>query len=109
MTDHLRNIALTVDEPDQGVFHWVLIESTEDASVYGELAASEESFPSYDRALQAGVEALKKYSADLQQGPRAAGEDEDASPVNEPRKNLAVPMMNAGFSDLPDEYATGDD
>ena len=40
MTDHLRSIAVTVDEPDPGVFHWVLMESTEDASVYEELEAS---------------------------------------------------------------------
>lgn len=92
MTDHLRNIALSVDEPDPGVFHWVLMESTEDATVFGELDASEESFPSYQLALRAGVAALERLTQDLQTGPRAPGEGEDASPVSErPRKSLAVP------------------
>lgn len=107
MTDHLRNIAVTVDEPDPGVFHWVLIESTEDATVYGELQASEESYDSFAVALHAGVTALERLAEDLKAGPRATGEDEDASPVNEHRgKSQAVPMENAGFSDLPNDAET---
>lgn len=107
MTDHLRNIALTVDEPDPGVFYWVLMESTEDASVFGELQASEESFDSYTTALRAGVTALERFAKDSRAGPRASGENEDAAPVNQAQgKGTAVPMANCGFSDLPDDNAT---
>ena len=31
---HLRHIAVWVDEPDPGHFHWVIHESTEDGSVW---------------------------------------------------------------------------
>ena len=110
MTDHLRNIALSVGEPDPGVFHWVLRESTEDATVFGELEEAVESFPSYQLALRAGVAALERLAQDLKTGPRAPGEDEDASPVSErARKSLAVPMENCGFSALPDEGAIDGD
>jgi len=82
MTDHLRNIAVTVDEPDPGVFHWVLIESTEDASIYNELEASEGSYDSWTHALRQGVERLMALAAATpMQGPRASGESEDADPV----------------------------
>lgn len=91
MTDHLRNIALTVDEQDPGVFFWVLVESTEDATVFGELEASEESYPSWTLALRAGVAALERLAADLQSGPRAQGEDENAAPVKEARSISALP------------------
>ncbi|PNG49202.1 MULTISPECIES: hypothetical protein [unclassified Variovorax] len=82
MTDHLRSIAVTVDEPDPGVFHWVLIESTEDASVYQELEASEGSYDSWTHALRQGTERLMALAKESPMaGPRASGEDEDADPV----------------------------
>jgi hypothetical protein len=82
MTDHLRNISLSVDEADPGVFHWVLMESTEDATIFADLSASEESFPTYTAALRAGVGALESLAKDPDRGPRAPGESEDASPVS---------------------------
>ena len=85
MTDHLRSIAVTVDEPDPGVFHWVLIESTEDASVYLELEASEGSYDSWTHALPQGTERLLALGRNSPvKGPRANGEDEDADPVGGP-------------------------
>jgi len=82
MTDRLRSIAVTVDEPDPGVFHWVLMESTEDASVYQELEASEGSYDSWTHALRLGTERLMAIgAASPVKGPRADGEDEDADPV----------------------------
>lgn len=85
MTDHLRSIAVTVDEPDPGVFHWVLIESTEDASVYQELEASEGSYDSWTHALRQGTERLMALAKDSpMKGPRGRGEDEDADPVGGP-------------------------
>ena len=81
MTDHLRRIALTVVESDPGAFHWVLIESTEDATVFEDLRASEKSFDTYWDALKAGFESMQAYAQDLQVGPRTSGEDENADPV----------------------------
>jgi hypothetical protein len=84
MTDHLRSIAVTVDEPDPGVFHWVLIESTEDASVYQELEASEGSYDSWTHALRQGTERLIMMALGKDsplKGPHGRGEDEDADPV----------------------------
>lgn len=80
MTDHLRRISLSVDEPDPGRFHWVLMESTEDVSIWAELQASEESYSSYEEALYKGLSALQRLGPGST-GPRAQGEDENASPV----------------------------
>jgi hypothetical protein len=78
---HLRHVSIFIDEPEAGHFHWVLHESTEDASVWVDLEASMESFPSWSDAFDAGCVALYKLAPDERVGPRAAGEDEDASPV----------------------------
>lgn len=79
--DHLRRLSVFIDEPDPGVFHWVIIESTEDASVWEDVEASMESFPTWQKAWAAGVQALMAYVADPSVGPRAQGEDESADPV----------------------------
>jgi len=78
---HLRHISVFVDEPDPGHFHWVLHESTEDATVWTEIESSEESYPMWLDAFDAGNVALLKLVADERIGPRAPGEDEDAAPV----------------------------
>ena len=78
---HLRHISVFVDEPDPGYYHWVLHQSTEDASVWTELEASAESFPSWIAAFDAGNVALLQLVADQLIGPQAPGEDEDAAPV----------------------------
>ncbi|MDM0068375.1 hypothetical protein [Variovorax sp. J31P207] len=80
---HLRHISVFVDEPDPGHFHWVLHESTEDATVWTEVEASEESFASWTDAFEAGTVALYQLVDDERIGPRAPGEDEDedAAPV----------------------------
>lgn len=67
--NHLRQIALTVDEPDPGEFVWLLIESKEDAREYGELAAAPEPFDSYMAALQAGFKELERL-VNGRNGPR---------------------------------------
>lgn len=81
MANHIRHLAVYIDEPDPGCFHWVLIESTEDASVWLDLEASEESYDLWLDAFTAGNKALLKHVPDERIGPRAPGEDEDASPV----------------------------
>lgn len=97
MTDYLRSIALSVDEPDPGVYHWVLMESTEDAAIFGPLSASEESFSTWSDALHAGVAALELLAQDEKMGPRAE------------LNGRAIPMANCGFSALPDEGAIDGD
>ncbi|MDM0024061.1 hypothetical protein [Variovorax saccharolyticus] len=78
---HLRHISVFVDEPDPGHYHWVLHESTEDASVWIDIAESEQSFTSWTEAFEAGTVALYRLVPDEVLGPRAAGEDEGADPV----------------------------
>ena len=78
---HLRHITVFVDEPDPGHFHWVLHESTEDASVWVDIESSVASFPSWMEAFNAGCEELFKLVPDERTGPRVSGEDEDANPV----------------------------
>ncbi|AMM23152.1 hypothetical protein [Variovorax sp. PAMC 28711] len=79
--DHLRRLTVFVDEPDPGVFHWVIIESKEDATVWEDVEASMGSFTSWADAWAAGVKALHGHVADPAVGPRAEGEDENADPV----------------------------
>ena len=57
---HLRQIALTVDEQDPGRYYWVLIESKDDARIYGELKASQEAFGTYMEAFEAGAQELRR-------------------------------------------------
>lgn len=78
---HARRISVHVDEPDPQVYHWVLMESTQDASVWVDLEASEESYPTWLAALNAGTDALLKLVPNKDRGPLVEGEDENASPV----------------------------
>ncbi|PLC06423.1 hypothetical protein CY658_05155 [Variovorax sp. RO1] len=57
---HLRQIALTVDEQDPGRYYWVMIESKDDARIYGELKASQEAFGTYMEAFEAGAQELRR-------------------------------------------------
>ena len=78
---HLRHITVFVDEPDPGNFHWVLHESSEDASVWVDVDSSVLSFPTWMEAFDAGSVELFKLVPDERSGPRALGEDEDVNPV----------------------------
>ena len=78
---HLRHITVFVDEPDPGHFHWVLHQSTEDASVWIDFESSVDSFPSWMEAFDAGCVELFKLVPDERSGPRLTGEDENADPV----------------------------
>lgn len=80
-TQHLRRIAIFVDEPDPGQFYWVMHESTEDATVWLDFQSSEASFPSWLAAYEAGNKELLRMVEDKKTGPLAAGEDENTSPV----------------------------
>jgi hypothetical protein len=95
MTGRLRSISVTVEEPAPGAFHWVLLESTDDAGVWTLLESSDRSFKKYRKAMAAGLLALQGLIDDLDVGPRQAGEHEDAAPAG---KGAARPF---GFGDLP--------
>jgi hypothetical protein len=79
---HLRQITVWVDEPEPGHlhFHWVLHESTEDASVWVDLVSSEQPYETWSAAFEDGCVELFKLAPDDRIGPRMPGEDEDAAP-----------------------------
>lgn len=81
MTNHLRRLTVFVDEPDPGTFYWVLIESTDDAAVWSDVKASDESFDTWIQAWHEGSSQLMKLVKNQDIGPRASGEDENADPV----------------------------
>lgn len=69
----LRNIALTVQELEQGEFYWVLLEATdylmEEALPYLPIEAALDPQSTYANALVAGVAAIRKMFG--KEGPRA--------------------------------------
>ena len=65
----LRSVGVFVDEPDPGCFYWVIHESTEDATIWLDIAASDESFTSWLAAHESGNKALLKLVADKKTGP----------------------------------------
>ncbi len=75
--NRLRSLAVTVDEPDPGCFCWSVMEAPADSSSFAVLSTSSVSYPSYDAALSAGVEALRDCCADLGIGPRTGRTRED--------------------------------
>lgn len=81
--EHLRSIALTVEENEPGAFTWLLLESQGDAVVFDvELACAEEVFDSYQKALEAGFDHLLALG-DAAHGPRESGADDDDEPVGQ--------------------------
>ncbi len=74
---HLRHLAVFIDEPEPGHFHWVIHESTQDATVWMDTESSVESYPMWIDAWDAGNVALLQLVDDERIGPRAPGEDKD--------------------------------
>jgi hypothetical protein len=68
----LRNIALTVQELEEGEFYWVLMEATdsvvEEAFSYLPIEAATDPYVTYSNALVAGVAAIRKMFG--KDGPR---------------------------------------
>ncbi len=60
----LRNIALTVQELEQGEFYWVLLEGTEDAVPealpYRPLEAAPDPYATYASAMVAGLAEIRR-------------------------------------------------
>jgi hypothetical protein len=67
---HLRHITVWVDEPEPGHFHWVLHESTEDASVWVDLVSSKQPYETWSAAFEDGRVELFKLARDERIGPR---------------------------------------
>ena len=62
----IRRIAIFVDEPDPGLFYWVLIENDEDAEIWTDLEAAEEPKTTWRSAFDAGSVAppsFKRFAA----------------------------------------------
>lgn len=68
----LRNIALTVQELEEGEFYWVLLEATdyamEEALPYLPIEAAVDPQANYANALVAGIAAIRKMFG--KEGPR---------------------------------------
>ena len=70
-----RDMALTVEERETGLFHWVLLEACEvqasEALHYRPWHSAPEAQSSYSSALALGMAALRRVAADA--GPAANG------------------------------------
>jgi hypothetical protein len=78
---HLRHLSVFVDEPEPGLFFWVLHESTGDPTVWVDIGSGESVFNSWMDAFEAGCVELFKLVTDERLGPRAPDEDENAAPI----------------------------
>ena len=76
----LRSIAVTVDEPDPGNFYWVLLESQGRDDEYRLMNSAPRALDTYERALQEGVNELRRMCAARSLGPRREFESEDENP-----------------------------
>ena len=72
MANHLRPIALTVHEPSPGLFHWALLESSGERSVFNRrVAAADEPYDTFDKAARAGLlNWVRLAGDDVRHGPR---------------------------------------
>ena len=72
MVNHLRPIALTVHEPSPGLFHWALLESSGERSVFNRrVAAADEPYDTFDKAARAGLlNWVRLAGDDVRHGPR---------------------------------------
>ena len=84
MNDAFRRLAVFVDNPRPNAFLWLVIESTEDPSVWLDLETGDDTFSSWIEAFQAGNDALLAYVDDENTGPLASrGSETDDDADNE--------------------------
>ncbi len=69
----LRAISLTIEEPEPGLFEWILNEGAPSSS--REIDASEDDYPTWNEALDAGIVALRALAQDADHGPREPLDD----------------------------------
>ena len=72
MANHLRPIALTVNEPSPGLFHWALLQSNDTSRVFDHrFVMAEEPYDSFEKAARAGMlNWLRLAGDDTKRGPR---------------------------------------
>lgn len=78
MNDPYRRLAVFVDHPSKDHFLWVIIESTDDPSVWLDLETGDNTYDSWIEAHEAGNEALMAYVDDEAVGPVGNGGSDDA-------------------------------
>ena len=74
--DHLRRIAVWVQQTDSDTFRWVLTEVQKGR--LRDLRSSEHEFLTFEGALDEGTDALKSMCTDLEIGPRATAREQEA-------------------------------
>ena len=100
---YLKRLAVFVDEPDPGVFHWVVIQSKEDASVWEDMGASPESYKTWEKAFVEGNKVLYRRSAD----PAAAVIDARAVAMMNTMMTETLISGSAKKAELPGWQAAG--
>ncbi len=93
--DHLRLLALSIEEQGPGKFAWCLRESTGDPVVFEVLQRASSTCSTYGAAMAAGYAQWQRLvAADGEHGPRTTVEDENADPVGV--RVTAGPLMPPG-------------
>lgn len=67
MPSRLRAISLTIEEPEPGLFEWILNEGVPSSL---EIDVSEGDYATWNDALDAGIVALRALAEDADRGPR---------------------------------------
>lgn len=76
----LRQLSLTVDEPEHGDFFWTILECTTGHSTWTELSSALHGFRSWKEAWNAGSVEYLKLVKDPRTGPRTCGIDSGLAP-----------------------------
>jgi len=86
MANQLRPIALTVNEPSPGLFHWALLESSGEMTVFDRrVAAADEPYDSFEKAARAGLLNWARMAGeDVRHGPRTADKHTPLEPAPGP-------------------------
>jgi len=69
MSEQYRRLAVFVDNPGEGNFIWIVLESTGDPAVWLDLETGYDSHPTWIEAFDAGNAALRAYVDDENIGP----------------------------------------
>ncbi|MDM0108615.1 hypothetical protein QTH97_26960 [Variovorax sp. J22R24] len=79
MSEQYRHLAVFIDNPGEGNFVWIVLESTGDPAVWLDLETGSESYPAWIEAFEAGNDALLAYVEDKNLGPiaEALGDEEE--------------------------------
>jgi hypothetical protein len=98
MADQLRAIALTVDEPNPGLFVWTLLERSagvEPMRFDQTVETSDEPYDAFDKAARAGLLRWTNLADEGRRGPRVAPE---RVPLEVPAGNWSPSVDKAGAS-----------